>query len=490
MDEWTLQAVLDMRDAIARLQSQVAELEAINQTLRGQLSELTMRVVELSAENHHLKARLGVNPSNSSKPPSTNPPWVKPPSKKKSSGKKAGGQPGHKGKARTHAPPESVGHTIPVSPTLCKKCNAVLDKRANTRSGWVHQVVEIPPIQVVTTNYEMESCQCGNCGEWTKAQLPPGVPVGVAGPNLQALVAYITGRLRVSRRYLQGFLGAVGIQLSLGTIQAILEGTSEALATPASEALAVVQQSAAVHCDETGFGRSNDKKRWWLWVASSLTAVAFKLVAGRGRKELGELIPLNYPGTVHRDRWKPYEIMQCAKHALCHAHLARNFQGLIDRGGNAKEIGEYLLAENNRMFSLWHLFLNDELTREGLQREMEPVRIGMKKRLQQVLEEKDPDTKARALAKDLLRQWDSLWTFVDSEGSVPTNNEAEQQLRHSVLWRKGSHGIQSEAGALFVERILTILATAAKQGLSILPYLREACLARLEGRAAPSLFAA
>ena len=465
-------------------------LVALVETLRGEIQRLTARVNELEAENRELKARLGADSNNSSKPPSTNPPWVKPSPKKKPSGKKTGGQPGHVGKARTQAPPESVNRTIAVRPTTCAKCNAAIDTCAKSRPGWVHQVVEVPPIQVVTTNFEMESCRCEKCGAWTKAQLPASVPAGVAGPNLAALVAYLTGRMRVSRRYLQGFLGAIGVQLSLGTIQAILEGTSEALAVPANEALAVVQASAAVHCDETGFGRSNDQKRWWLWVASSLTAVAFKLVAGRGRDQLGTLLPPNYPGTVHRDRWKPYEIMQCAKHALCHAHLARNFQGLIDRGGKAMAHGEYLLAENNRMFSLWRLFLNDELTREGLQRAMEPVRTGMKERLQRILEEKNPDAKARALAKDLLRQWGSLWTFVDSEGAEPTNNEAEQQLRHSVLWRKGSHGIQSGAGALFVERILTVLATAAKQGLSILPYLREACLARLEDRAAPSLFPA
>lgn len=467
---------------------EIACLIVMVETLRAEVQRLTARVSELETENRELKARLGVDSNNSSKPPSSNPPWVKPSPKKKPSGKKAGGQLGHKGKARTQAGPEAVDHTIGVRPIICKKCKAAISDLAKSRPGWVHQVVEVPPIQVVTTNYVMESCQCGACGEWTKAMLPPGVPAGVAGPNLQALMAYFTGRMRISRRYLKGFLGAIGIQLSVGTIQAILMETSEALARPASEALAVVQQSAALHCDETGFGRSNDKKRWWLWVASALTAVAFKLVAGRGREQLGELVPPDYPGIVHRDRWKPYEIMQCAKHALCHAHLARNFQGLIDRGGSAKAFGEYLLAENNRMFSLWHIFLKGELVREALQREMEPVRDGMKQRLQHYLCEQDPDTKARALAKDLLRQWDNLWTFVDSEGAVPTNNEAERQLRHSVLWRKGSHGIQSEAGALFVERILTVLATAAKQGLSILPYLRAACTAHLENRAAPSLF--
>ena len=190
---------------------EVTRLIALVETLRSEVQRLSARVSELEAENRELKARLGVDSSNSSKPPSTNPPWVKPPSKKKPSGKKAGGQPGHAGKARTHAPRESVNHTIEVRPTTCKKCNAALSEGANTRPGWVHQVVEIPPMQVVITNYEMESCQCGICGEWTKAGLPAGVPAGVAGPNLSALVAYFTGRMRISRRYLKEFLGAIGV---------------------------------------------------------------------------------------------------------------------------------------------------------------------------------------------------------------------------------------------------------------------------------------
>ena len=470
---------------VKRLTARVCELEVENITLKAEN-------LELKEENRKLKTRLGMDSNNSSKPPSSNPPWVKPEPKKKPSGKKPGGQPGHKGTARNLVPPEAVDHRIPVFPANCKKCNSAIDEQMASHPGWTHQIIEIPPIQCVITNYEMQSCQCETCGEWTTASLPVGVPSVIAGPNLQALIAYITGRMRISRRYLQEFLGAVGVKLSLGTLQSILENTSNAIAKPAEEAHEAVKKSEAVNCDETSFGRSNDKRRWWLWVASSMTAVAFKLASGRGRgrDQLAELLPANYEGIIHRDRWKSYEVMQCAKHALCHAHLARNFQGLIDQGGKAKPIGEYLLEKNHQMFSLWHRFLDDELTREGLIKEMEPTRAGMKEKLQQVLDEEKPDDKARALATDLLRQWDSLWTFVDNEGVSPTNNEAESQLRHAVLWRKGSHGIQSENGACFVERILTVLGTATKQGVSALAYLRDALIAQFEGRQAPSLFSA
>ena len=86
-----------------------------------------------------------------------------------------------------------------------------------------------------------------------------------------------------------------------------------------------------------------------------------------------------------------------------------------------------------------------------------------------------------------LRQWDSLWTYVREEGAVPTNNEAERALRKAVLWRKGSFGINSLAGALFVERILTIAGTAPKRGLDLLPWLTQAIQAHLNGDPTPAM---
>jgi transposase len=65
----------------------------------------------------------------------------------------------------------------------------------------------------------------------------------------------------------------------------------------------------------------------------------------------------------------------------------------------------------------------------------------------------------------------SLWTFVRVEGIEPTNNNAERPLRRAVLWRRKSFGTQSESGARFVERILTVVITLRQQGRDVLDYL-------------------
>ena len=81
----------------------------------------------------------------------------------------------------------------------------------------------------------------------------------------------------------------------------------------------------------------------------------------------------------------------------------------------------------------------------------------------------------------------ALWTFVYKDGVEPTNNAAEQALRHGVLWRKSSFGTQSAAGSRFAERMMTVVATLRQQKRNVLDYLTAACDAQLHGTKAPSL---
>jgi transposase len=83
-----------------------------------------------------------------------------------------------------------------------------------------------------------------------------------------------------------------------------------------------------------------------------------------------------------------------------------------------------------------------------------------------------------------------LWTFVWVAGIEPTNHAAERVLRHAVLWRKRSGGTDSEAGSRFVERMLSVVATARQQHRNVLELLTACCRARLDGSVAPSLLPA
>lgn len=88
-----------------------------------------------------------------------------------------------------------------------------------------------------------------------------------------------------------------------------------------------------------------------------------------------------------------------------------------------------------------------------------------------------------ATCRKLLKQELFLWTFVWIEGIQTTNNDADHVLRHAMLWRKSSGGTDSETGSRFVERMLSIVATARQQNCNVLKLLTTYCAARLDSSA-------
>jgi transposase len=87
----------------------------------------------------------------------------------------------------------------------------------------------------------------------------------------------------------------------------------------------------------------------------------------------------------------------------------------------------------------------------------------------------------------LVEHGEHLWTFIETEGVEPTNNAAEQALRHAVIWRKLSFGTQSRSGSAFVERLLTVTETCRRQSRNVFSWLVDAVQAHINRRTAPSL---
>jgi len=437
------------------------------------IARLWARIEEQDERIRELEARLAQNSSNSSRPPSTDAPWNKPKRKPPEgpSGRKAGGQPGHFGRTREPVPPEKVDQVVDVMPERCSVCGRDLSPDAAAEDAHAHQVTEIEPRSRVT-EYRLWRKRCPHCGGHTRANRPPEVPKEAFGPRLKATISLLSSRFRMSRReVVEAIRDLFGAELSVGSAQAICEKVSGVVA-PATEAVKRdLTAATAVHADETGWAEKAVKA--WLWMAATDREAYFVLARDRGRDALAKLLAEEFHGVVHCDRWRPYERFANEWRQLCHSHLRRDFQALIDRGGSAKPIGERLLRNSDQLFHLWHAFQRGEITRKEMARSLVPVRMHIGTALADA--KYSDDRKARALAKDLYRQWPALWTFVHTDGVVPTNNQAERTLRPAVLWRKGSHGTQSAAGSRFVERMLTVIHTAKRRGIPLLDWLERAC---------------
>jgi hypothetical protein len=445
---------------------------------------ITVRALVLGLQQRiaSLEERLNQTSRNSSKPPSSDPPQARPRPKRTPSGRKAGGQPGHPGHGRTLKPLAQVDRIVDLKPTSCGACGALLlgDDPQPVR----HQVSELPRIKPEVTEYRCHTITCLACGEHTQAEWPAEMPSGSFGPRVQATVGYLTGRIGASQRDVEEVMETVfHTDLGLGSVPALEAAVSSALTKPVDEAKVYVQRQPVNNVDETGW--QEQAKRAWLWICATPLVTVFLLLATRGAQSARQLLGETFQGIVGSDRWSAYNWLGPQRRQLCWAHLKRDFQALVERGGESASIGQGLLAQVEQLFRLWQRVGDGTLSRVDFQAEVQPVRA----RLQELLRQGTTVSHAKTCrtCENILKLEVALWTFVFVEGVEPTNNSAERPLRRAVLWRRRSFGTQSADGSRFVERVLTTVTTLRQQKRDVLDYLTEACAAAILGGQPPSL---
>ncbi|QRK14070.1 IS66 family transposase [Archangium violaceum] len=428
---------------------------------------------------------MGLNSSNSSKPPSSDAPGTRR-QRKRPTGRRPGGQPGHKKHERALLPPEQVQHVVELVPQECRGCKRRL--RGQDSAPRRHQVVEVPPLSAIVTEYRCHALQCPDCGVVTRGEVPAHAR-SVFGDRLAALASLLVGKYRLSKRLVKDALSdMLGVELSVGSVSNLEGEISQALAPATAEALASVRASEAVNADETGFtqGREGGRAaRAWLWVVATALVVVFHIATSRGGKVARQLLGADFSGFLSTDRWSAYEWVDAGLRQLCQAHLTRDFQGFIDRGGRGGKIGRELMRERNRFFKWYHRVRDGTLAREDFEKRMR----GVERRVGQLLRKaaRRAEKKTAGMAREILKWEKCLWTFVDVPGLEPTNNFGERCIRHAVMYRKTSFGTRSEEGSRFVERIFTATTTLKLQGRDVLSFLTDTLAAHRRGLRGPSL---
>jgi len=454
--------------------------------LERQLAAALSVIKQLTARVEHLERRLAQTSQNSSKPPSSDPPSAPQRPATKPSGRKPGGQRGHKGHRRELLPPEKVDVFEDCWPSACGSCDRALPAswRRDAADVRRHQVTELPPVTPTTTEYRLHCVTCPRCGELTAAQLPDGVTMSAFGARVTALVAILTGCYRMSKRTAVSVMKDLfGVDLSLGSVSACEQAVSETIAPPVEAAHAYVQQQPVVHADETGWREG--RERAWLWVAATTLVTVFRICRGRGKAAAKALLG-TFSGILATDRWDGY-LWYGGLRQICWAHLLRDFTEMSERKGAAGRVGTSLLRCTKKMFKWWFRVRDGTMTRRGFRQKLKPLRLEFERLLK--LGQRG-GTPIAGTCEEMLSLFASFFTFVDHEGVEPTNNLAERQLRHAVIWRKTSFGTHSAAGSRFVERVLTLRATLRQQGRNVVEYLVHAQQAALRGEIAPAILPA
>ena len=451
----------------------------------ARIAELERQVALLQQQLANLEARLKTNSSNSSTPPSANPPGA-PKNQKKKSKRKRGAQPGHPPHLKQLLPPELVTRTVPIMPEECSDCHAALpaDPGPNDTEVKRFQTIELPPIVLKVTEYQAHSRTCTGCGKVNHAIIPADIRAHSVGPRLTGTLSYLTGNLGMSKRNVEELAADVfGAPISLGTVAALEQEVSAALAVPHQQALEAVRQADVKFADETSW------KLWgklqWLWTAATATIAVFVIHPQRGAVGLAALLGEVIQGILHSDRWHVYLQVPAERRQICWAHLKRDFQKVVDRGGASVFVGRRGLRIVKEVFAAWHAFQEEKVTRQQLQARIEPLAARLNKAL--VEGAYGDDTRVVKFCENVLKLEAALWTFVTKEGVEPTNNFMERLLRLAVLWRKRSFGCNSTVGCRYVERILTVVQTCRLRDRNVLEYLHDTVRAYRQGKQAPDL---
>jgi transposase len=460
------------------------EIRAYIEALEAEVKTFASMVHTLQERVRMLEERLNQTSQNSSRPPASDPPQSQRPRRPRGQ-RRRGGQPGHPGHTRSLVPVEAVQEVVAIKPDQCSGCHAPL--LGDDPSPFRHQVIEMPPIQPVITEYQWHQLVCPACGKTTRAPWPNGVPSGTYGPRVQATVVLCTGAYRLAKRTTQQVMDDLfGVPMSVGTISQVEQATTKVLAAPVQEARDAVATQTVAHVDETSWRQGG--QRAWLWVAVTSLVTVFLIRTSRGGRVARELLGEHFSGILVTDRYSAYNWYPVRWRQVCWAHLLRDFEAIRGRGEASEEIGEALLAKAHEMFRWWHRVCEGTLKRSTFRSYMTPLR----REVERLLEagSRCGMSTTEGMCHEILKRREALWTFVQVKDVEPTNNAAERAIRPGVQRRKISFGTQSEEGSRFVESMMTVVATLKQQKRDVLEYLTAAHEAALRGEAAPSLLPA
>ncbi len=189
------------------------------------------------------------------------------------------------------------------------------------------------------TEYQGHFRTCRGCGALNHAAIPADLKGHSIGPRLAATPAYLTGSHRVGKRGLEEITEDVfDVPLSLGTVANPEQEMSAALTSAHVEALQAVREADVKNVDETSWKLAG--KLCWLRLAATSTIAAFLIHAHRVWDALTALLGEEVKGFVCSDRWSAYGRLSPWRRQVCWAHLKRDFQELMDRGGPAAQLGE------------------------------------------------------------------------------------------------------------------------------------------------------
>lgn len=379
---------------------------------------------------------------------------------RKKTGKKLGGQLGHKGKTlEMNSVPD---HIIELRPSYCYKCGATLDGIISVEEK-KRQVIDIPPIKSVCTEYQNYSKQC-SCGCKNIADFPEGVNSPISyGDNIEALIGYYHTRQYLPfKRMEEMFHDVFNIKISQGALHCLLNRFSDKTLPVYQMIKEKLKKSLVVGTDETGVKVNGDNDWFWVWQNSKLTYIAHSNT--RGKATIDTHFPEGFPNAVLvRDGWRAQINTSAKAHQTCLPHLLRHLNYLKEKYTNKWSIDFTKL-----------LYDAIDLHKSGTINQKDPEVSKITQRLDALINSPPSknDKELYTFYKRIIREKQHLFTFLFIANVPFDNNASERAIRNVKVKQKISGQFKNQKAAQNFAQIRSVIDTTIKNGMNILEAMK------------------
>lgn len=422
---------------------------------------LADRVLEL--EERLAKYETPKNSRNSSIPPSRdeNRP-KKNQSLRKPTNRKVGGQPGRKGKTLEMVTnPDKI---VELHPVYCSSCGNSLKNIEGVKGG-SRQIVDIPPIKALYTEYRLFTKQC-SCGCQNRADFPKHVnaPIGY-GPRLEGFVGYFHARQYLPFARMQEMFNDVfNINISEGGIHRLLKRFADKTTSIYDLIGQRVSYSPVVGTDETGVKVNGDNHWMWTWQTRHLTYIAHS--DNRGKATIDAHFPEGFAkATLLHDAWRAQSATPAKHHQTCIAHLLRHLNYL-----NEKYKKDTWATDFTKLLCR-ALELNERF--DGQDDDYIAERNKIVCSLSEQLDSPPEKNKKELFTfyKRMCRDRQQLLVFLFIENVPPDNNASERAIRNIKVKQKISGQFKNPRYAQNFAKIRSVIDTTIKNGMNVIDAL-------------------
>ena len=381
--------------------------------------------------------------------------------------KKRGAPVGHPGWMRPK--PVRIDRTVHVpAPTICPHCQSHHLTPMEENTEHVQEDIVIQP-QTLVTRYLHGQALCPRChrpvvqaGEGELLNAP-------IGPVAKSVALYLRYRMGLPyRKTAELFRELFGLQF-VPASALLFDRKAAARGTPIYEDLGEkIRNSGVVHADETSW--RSDGVGHYVWFAGNENLAFFHIDRHRSADVAQNLFGKDFAGTLVRDRYPAYngigvDWQACLSHILTNAKEISAEHALLPQTEKDPATGPFCDRLRDlcaRLCEVGQKLKSGHIPWKAAAKIEKRSVVELDQICKQPLRFKPAETLRTFLAGP---EQKVLFTFLRRPGVPPTNNHAEQSLRHLVIFRKICFGTRSESGLKTHSILPSLVQTARRQGV-------------------------